>query len=241
MPLLTPASVDGALDGVAAGLRHDVHRRSADFRFAEAAGRRERDFLRVADVGDVARHAAAVERRADAEAVHLQAAFVAAPARRRRTRPCPGVTCTSARRRPGLTAGIELHERAVARATSEATRSRRRSTVVCRRTLCTSTIGVSPVTVIVSSSVPTRRSALTVRRERAGQLDAFALDGAEAGQRERHGVGARPQIDDAVLAGAVGDGGADFLDQHRAGRFDGDAGQHGAGASLTTPVIDAWA
>ena len=42
--------------------------------------------------------------------------------------------------------------------------------------------------------------------ERAGQLDALALDGAEAGQREGDGVGAGPQIDDAVLAGAVGDG-----------------------------------
>jgi hypothetical protein len=34
--------------------------------------------------------------------------------------------------------------------------------VAWRRTLWTSTIGVSPLTVIVSSSAPTRRSALTV-------------------------------------------------------------------------------
>ena len=33
--------------------------------------------------------------------------------------------------------------------------------VVCRRVLCTSTIGVSPLTVIVSASVPTLSSALT--------------------------------------------------------------------------------
>ena len=33
--------------------------------------------------------------------------------------------------------------------------------VVCRRTLCVSTIGVSPVTVIVSASAPTFRSAFT--------------------------------------------------------------------------------
>ena len=33
-------------------------------------------------------------------------------------------------------------------------------TVTCRRTLCTSTIGVSPVTVIVSWTVPTFMSAL---------------------------------------------------------------------------------
>ena len=35
-------------------------------------------------------------------------------------------------------------------------------TTVCRRALCTSTIGVSPVTVIVSASAPTFRSALIV-------------------------------------------------------------------------------
>ena len=35
-------------------------------------------------------------------------------------------------------------------------------TVCCFFALCTSTIGVSPVTVIVSSSAPTFRSALTV-------------------------------------------------------------------------------
>jgi hypothetical protein len=34
-------------------------------------------------------------------------------------------------------------------------------TVVCCRALCTSTIGVSPVTTMVSSSAPTFRSALT--------------------------------------------------------------------------------
>ena len=33
---------------------------------------------------------------------------------------------------------------------------------VCRCALCTSTIGDSPVTVMVSSSAPTRRSAFTV-------------------------------------------------------------------------------
>ena len=39
---------------------------------------------------------------------------------------------------------------------------------VCRRVLCTSTIGLSPVTVTVSSSVPTRNSALTVDTKSAG-------------------------------------------------------------------------
>ena len=62
------------------------------------------------------------------------------------------------------------------------------------------------------------------------------------GQRERDGVGAGPQIDDAVLAGAVGDGRSDLLDQRVARRFDRDAWQNTApDASLTTPVMEAWA
>ena len=104
--------------------------------------------------------------------------------------------------------------------------------VVCRRTLCVSTIGVSPVTVIVSCEGADLHVRVDRRGERAGQLDAFALDGAEAGQAERDGVGARPQIDDTVLARTIGDGRSDFLDQHVARRFDGHAWQHGAGRVL---------
>ena len=52
----------------------------------------------------------------------------------------------------------------------------------------------SPVTVIVSSSAPTRSSAFTVAVKLAAELDAFAPDGVEAGQRERHAVDARPQV-----------------------------------------------
>src|SRR6185436_13822678 len=42
-------------------------------------------------------------------------------------------------------------------------------------------------------------------------------------------VGAGPQVGDLVVALFVGDRGADFLDQRRTGRLNGDAGQHGAG------------
>ena len=104
--------------------------------------------------------------------------------------------------------------------------------VVCRRTLCMSTIGVSPVTVIVSCKRADLQVRVDRRGERSGQLDALALDGAEAGQRERDRIGAGPQVDDAVLAAAVGDGGADLFNQHVARGLDGDAGQHGAGRVL---------
>src|SRR5262249_18505519 len=43
------------------------------------------------------------------------------------------------------------------------------------------------------------------RDERSGQLDAFPLDRAEAGQREGDAVRPGQQVDDAVLTSAVGD------------------------------------
>jgi hypothetical protein len=68
--------------------------------------------------------------------------------------------------------------------------------------------------------------------KRSGQLDAFALHGAESGQRERDAVRARAKIFDAVLTAAVSHSGASALDERGAGRFDGHAGEHGAGRVL---------
>ena len=68
--------------------------------------------------------------------------------------------------------------------------------------------------------------------EGASQLDAVALDGAEARQREGDRVGAGTEIDDAVLAGVVADDRADFFNQHRAGRFNRYAGKHATGGVL---------
>src|SRR5438128_18182 len=60
------------------------------------------------------------------------------------------------------------------------------------------------------------------------QFEPFAPERREPGQRKCHGVGARYQFDDAVLAALVGDGAPNLFDQHRTGRFDRDAGQNGA-------------
>ena len=60
-------------------------------------------------------------------------------------------------------------------------------------------------------------------------------------QREGDDVSAGAEIDELVAAVGVGDRGPDFLDQHRAGGFDGDAGQTAPEVSLTVPVIDACA
>ena len=65
-------------------------------------------------------------------------------------------------------------------------------------------------------------------REAGRQLDPLALEGGEAGEPERNGVGARAQVDDPVHPVAVGDGRADLFNQRRAGGFDGHTGQHAA-------------
>ena len=99
----------------------------------------------------------------------------------------------------------------------------------CRRALWTSTIGLSPVTVTVSSSVPTRISALTVDTKSAGQFQSVANEGIEAGQLETDLVGAGAQVEDPILARPVSDGRADLLDERVAGRFHGHSGQYRAG------------
>ena len=100
---------------------------------------------------------------------------------------------------------------------------------VCCRAFCTSTTGDSPVTVMVSFSCADAHVGVDRGRERAGQLDAVALEGVEAGNREGDRVGPRPQVDDLVLSAAVGDDAADLLDQRGARGFDSHARQHRSG------------
>jgi hypothetical protein len=57
------------------------------------------------------------------------------------------------------------------------------------------------------------------RGEIALQDDAGAADRLEAGDREGDVIGARAEIDDALLAGAVGDGAAHALDLDRRRRI----------------------
>ena len=85
-----------------------------------------------------------------------------------------------------------------------------------------------PATVTVSSTVPTRSSAFTVAVNPTVSSMPSRRTVEKLGQLKRHGVDARPQIDDAVLAGAVGDHAPDLLDQGRAAGFDRDARQHAA-------------
>src|SRR5205085_2352999 len=61
--------------------------------------------------------------------------------------------------------------------------------------------------------------------EAGAQLEPLTLQRAEPGEREGHGIGARTQINYPVESLAVTDGGAGFLDEDRAGGFNGDAWQ----------------
>ena len=118
-----------------------------------------------------------------------------------------------------------------------------RSSVRCFVMVWTSTIGLSPETVIVSSSAPTFRSAFERGDEVGRQHEPLASDGGEPGQRERDGVGAGPQIEIRYCAGPVGD--------RRRGPFQSARGSplprsrraaRRRRSSLTIPVIDdPWA
>ena len=89
----------------------------------------------------------------------------------------------------------------------------------CARELRRSTVGASPDTVIVSSSVAHRELAVHRCREFRGNSSPSRFRARNPGRRERHRVDAGPQIDDPVQALSVGDGGAHFFDERRAGGF----------------------
>ena len=112
----------------------------------------------------------------------------------------PGTTCTSDAAPVATTVfGISVMRPAYERADGIAV-MRSPLIVVCRRTLCVSTIGVSPVTVIVSASAPTFRSALTTAVNEPVSSMPSRRTVLKPVERERHGVRAGAQIDDAVLA-----------------------------------------
>ena len=98
----------------------------------------------------------------------------------------------------------------------------------CCVVLDTSTSGDSPVTVIVSSSEPTRSSPSTVTAADPLSGDAFALDRIESSEGEGDGVGSGAEVDDLKTAAGVGDRLAGFFNQHGTGGFHSHPGQHGA-------------
>ncbi len=103
-----------------------------------------------------------------------------------------------------------------------------RSSVVCWRTFEMSTTGDSPLTVIVSSTVPTLNSALMVAVNPVVSSSPSRLNVLKPGRVKVTVYTPGPQVDDPVQALTVGDDGADLVDEGRTGGFDGDARQHRA-------------
>ena len=155
MPLAHAGQIRRAFERVAAALRDDAERGAADFGFTQPAGGRRHHFLRVRDVGDVGRDAAAAESRARVQAVHLHAAFVVAPARAAEHRHLRRDLDVRRAAADGDDAGNQAAPSRPTTAPWEWTVSTSLLIVVCRLMLCTSTIGDAPVTVIVSVTPPT--------------------------------------------------------------------------------------
>ena len=103
----------------------------------------------------------------------------------------------------------------------------------------TSTIGLSPETVTVSSSVPTLQVGVQVETKSAGSSSPSRLDRGEPRQREGDGIGAGPQVDDSVLPVSIGDRRTDLLNQCGLAASTVTPGSTAPDVSLTTPVMDA--
>src|SRR5688572_30863856 len=71
---------------------------------------------------------------------------------------------------------------------------------------------------------------LAIDRDDTGAADGDVLTArrAEAGKGERDGIRTRAEIDQLILPRSVGHRATHFLDERGAGRFNSDAGQHGA-------------
>ena len=209
---------------VATALRDDAERGAADFDLAQPAGGRRHDFLRVRNVGDVGRDAAAAEARARVQPVHLHAAFVVAPAR--------------AAEHGHLRRHLDVR-RAASDRDDAGNQQRRRGPRACRRDGGQHLVADGRLSSNALHVDDRRRAGhrqcfgdsansevgINCRVERTRELDAISLHLVESRQGERHRVGSRWQIDDTEEAALVTDGGANFLDERRARGLDGDARQ----------------
>ncbi len=96
----------------------------------------------------------------------------------------------------------------------------------CRTVLCTSTMGASPVMVIVSWTPPRRMSTFTVAVKLPGEFNPLSIRRRESLQREADPISAGRKIGDPILTGAIGDAVAHLLDQRTARRVDRDPGKN---------------
>ena len=104
--------------------------------------------------------------------------------------------------------------------------------VVWRLTLCTSTIGDSPVTTTVSCTAPIFSSALMLATNVPSSWMSSRRTVENPGRENVKLYVAAAEATDAVRTVGVSGGGADLLDQVGTGGFHGHAGQDGAGRVL---------
>ena len=215
---------EAAGERVAAVLRHDVHLDAARIPFGRHAARLDNDFLE----GQLVEDEDGASLQALHQAIHdgsvvLEAAPVnAEKALARSSRPPTLCQTGLPIRAPGMKLASWLMRPEVGSASSVS-----RSSVVCWRTFEMSTTGDSPVTVMVSSTVPTLNSALIAAVNPVVSSTPSRLERTEARQAEGHRVNAGTQVDNPVQALAVSDDAADLVDEGRTGSFDGDAWQYG--------------
>ena len=158
--------------------------------FSQAAADRDLDFRRLSDRIAKSGDAAAVEGRADVHPVDLDGAFVATASARREE---VGRNARADVRSRGLNTRNGRQKIAVPSSGGQRLDHALDSTTCFRVLVCTSTTGVSPVTVIVSERADPQVG-VDGGDAGSGQLDAVAHDGRKARKRERDLVGSRRQI-----------------------------------------------
>ncbi len=200
-----PGGEERASHRVAAFFRQHVQRRTAAFSFAEAAGGGHRDLARVRHVGDVRRHARAVERGADAEAIHVDATLVGPPAESPEHHHAGHHL--DVRRRTSLVDAVgDQLDQVVVRPRG----GNRADHLVVEHHLPAHVLHIDDGRLPGDGDGLGELADAHVGVDGCGEGpfkgDALPLDRAESRQGERDRVLSRPKIDDAVLTVAVGRG-----------------------------------
>ncbi len=203
----------------------DVDGEAGRLQFSEASRRDHRYFGRVADVRHVVRGLVAARGVADVQAIDRQARLDAAAAVDREDREHrAGVDVVVVRQHAGH-GGEQVAVAPDARQVAHG--------LVVERDLAPRALHVDDRRLAGDRHGFSNPADLQVRvdLDDAGsrQHDVVALQRGEPREGERDGVGARLQALDTVLPGAIGHRCPGLFNQHRAGRFNGDAGQDGAG------------
>jgi hypothetical protein len=218
-------SIEGAAERIAAVLRDDADVDAAGFALRALAGGFEHDFLEGERVGVEPRVVAGVDGRVDRHAVDRQLAVTA------RTVNVEGGGKALALVAADVTRGRGANREAGER--QERARRRQRVEHLARQDVLRPHVlhvhhraRAGDGHRLLERADPQLR--VGCRRKTGGERQTFALQRAEAREREGDGIHAGPEVDDLVLALGVGGRDTRFLDQHRARGFHRDTRQRRA-------------